>query len=420
MSTVGYLDLIGGMSGDMLIGAMLDVGLDLGELNREVRRVVPDGWRIDASKVRRGSVPGTHADVVVEDDRRWDWDGFHAAVRESSLPVEDRGRLGSVFECLRVAEAEAHGGDSSHLHELGTTDTLVDAVASVVGLRLLGVARLFASPLQASIGVSRSSHGVNASFAPATMAIIRKHGLKVSIGGGVARPIGESLTPTGAALVATLTTRSESAVMSLTRVGYGAGKRDSDDPPNVAGLWIGESSDAQVDDGARPDVDAHAEGLGVAAEFDKVILEANIDDSTPEVLGYARERLFAEGALDVWVTPIQMKKDRPGFLLSALVSADRFPACAEVFLRETSTFGARYRQVTRLAAGRELVEVQVDGATVQVKLKVIDGNVVDAVPEYDDCAEVARSTGRPLELVMTDARHLAWQIVSVDGSARWL
>ena len=418
MSTVGYLDLIGGMSGDMLIGAMLDVGLDLGELNREIERVVSDGWRIDMTKVRRGSIVGTHADVVVEDGRRWDWDGFDSAVRDSSLPAVDCGRIESVFECLRVAEAEAHGGASSHLHELGTTDTLVDVVASVVGLRLLGVVSLFASPLPASSGVSRSSHGVNASFAPATMSIIRRHGLKVSVGGAVARPIGESLTPTGAAIVASLSSPSKSRVMSLARVGYGAGKRDSDDPPNVVGLWTGESSDGAGDDAERFDLDALANGLGVAAESDKVILESNIDDSSPEVLGYARERLFSEGALDVWVTSIQMKKDRPGFLLSALVSADRLPACAKVFLRETSTFGVRYRRVSRLVAGRDIVEVQVGGTAVRVKLKVIDGDVVDGVPEYEDCAEVARTTGRSLASVMTDATHLARRLMSCDDSTK--
>ena len=400
----------------MLIGAMLDVGLDPEELSREIGRVVPDGWRIDSSKVRRGSVIGTYADVVVDDDRRWDWVRFDAAVNGSSLGVEDRDRIASVFECLRVAEAEAHGGDSSHLHELGTTDTLVDVVASVVGLRLLGIDRLYASPLPASMGVSRSSHGVNASFAPATMAIIRKHGLKVSVGGSVARPVGESLTPTGAAMVATLADHRERAVMSVSRCGYGAGKRDSVDPPNVVGLWIGESSDAPGAERVRAD-DALASSLGVAAEFDKVILESNIDDSTPEVLGYARDRLFAEGALDVWVTPIQMKKDRPGFMLCALVPADRLSACAHVFLRETSTFGVRYRQVSRLVAAREIVEVEVGGATVRVKLKVIDGDIVDAAPEYDDCVAVARKTGRPLASVMADARLAAWQVVSGDESA---
>lgn len=408
MSKVGYLDIIGGMSGDMLIGAMLDVGLDAEALRREVGRVVPDGWRIVASKVQRGAVSGTHADVVVEDGRRWDWDSFGAAVGASSLPVEERARITSVLECLRLAESEAHGGDSSHLHELGTTDTLVDVVAAVVGLRMLGIGSLFASALPASVGVSRSSHGVHASFAPATMAILRRYGLPVSIGGAEGKPRGEALTPTGAAILATLTAGRGRAVMSVGCVGYGAGKRDSADPPNVVGLWVGESGDT-----AEPsDFEAVVDELGVAAESDKVILEANIDDSTPEVLGYARERLFAAGALDVWVTPLQMKKDRPGFMLSALVQRDRLAACAEVFLRETSTFGVRCRPVTRFVAGREFIDVAVGESTVRVKLKVIDGEVVQVAPEYEDGAAVARLTGRSLESVMAEARSVAWRVVA--------
>ena len=414
MSKVGYLDIIGGMSGDMLIGAMLDVGLDVDALRREVSRVVPGGWRLVASKVQRGAVSGTHADVVVEDGRRWDWTRFVAAVRKSSLPVADQDRIVSVLQCLREAESEAHGGDTSHLHELGTTDTLVDVVAAVVGLRLLGIARVSMSPLPASVGVSRSSHGVHASFAPATMAIIRKHGLPVSVGGAVGAPLGEALTPTGAAILATLTGRHGRSVMSVERVGYGAGTRDSADPPNVVGLWIGESRSVPGDEGSASDVGALAAELGVSAESDKVILDANIDDSTPEMLGYARERLFAEGALDVWVLPIQMKKDRPGFMLSALVPCGRLTACAAVFLRETGTFGVRFRSVTRIAAEREVIEVSVGEHTVGVKLKVTGGEVIDAVPEYEDCAAIARTLGHPLESVMREARVAAWQRVMAD------
>ena len=414
MSKGGYLDIIGGMSGDMLIGAMLDVGLDADALRREVGRVVPDGWRLVASKVQRGAVSGTHADVVEEDGRRWDWTRFAAAVRESSLPIADQDRIASVLECLRAAESEAHGGDASHLHELGTTDTLVDVVAAVVGLRLLGIARLAMSALPASVGVSRSSHGVHASFAPATMAIIRKHGLPVSVGGAVGAPLGEALTPTGAAILAMLTGGHGRSVMSVDRVGYGAGTRDSADPPNVVGLWIGESGGGHRDDVSPADVGAVAAELGVAAESDKVILEANIDDSTPEVLGYARERLFAEGALDVWVLPIQMKKDRPGFMLSALVPRGQLTACAAVFLRETGTFGVRFRSVTRFAAVRDVIKVSVGEHTVGVKLKMIGDEVVDVVPEYEDCAAIARTMGRPLESVMQEARVAAPQSLTAD------
>lgn len=392
----------------MLLGAMLDAGLPLDALTREVGKVVPHGWRIVPTQVLRGQVRGTHAAVVVEDDRKWDWNQFRNAVSESTLDAGEKLTIQRVFNCLEEAEKEAHGGDASHLHELGTTDTLIDVVGAVAGIRLLRIERLTASPLPTSAGVARSSHGVTASFAPATMSIIRKHRLPVAVGGSASRPTGEAVTPTGAALLATLTDRAHSSQMTIRECGYGAGTRDTADPPNVLGIWIGDahSSDARED----PDTGHHDE---------TVVLEANIDDSSPEELGYAMERLFDAGALDVWFTPIQMKKNRPGVLMSAMANPDRVSACARAFILHTSTFGVRTRPASRLIASRETIEVEVFDCRVRVKLKLAESSsertVLDISPEYDDCAALANLVDKPLRQVMQEARRIAWETVNADA-----
>lgn len=391
----------------MLIGAMLDAGLPLDALTREVGKVAPDGWRIIPTNVRRGQVPSTHAAVAIEDDRRWDWKQFRNAVSESTLDAREKLTIQQVFDCLEEAEREAHGGDASHLHELGTTDTLIDIVGAVAGIRLLGIERLTASPLPATIGIARSSHGVTASFAPATMSIIRKHGLPIAVGGSGSPPYGESVTPTGAALLAALTDRAHPSQMTIRDCGYGAGTRDTADPPNVLGIWIGEShgSDARED----PDTGHNDE---------TVVLEANIDDSSPEELGYAMDRLFNAGALDVWFVPIHMKKNRPGVLMSALAKPDSVAACARAFILHTSTFGVRTRPATRMIASRETIDVEVFGSRVRVKLKLAESSgertILDVSPEYDDCAALASHISKPLRQVMQEARRAAWETVNPD------
>lgn len=400
MARVAHLDIIGGISGDMFLGALLDVGLIIDALDAEVRKVVPEGWRLHPSQARRGAVRGTHVAVDLDDGRRWDWTEFGRAIHESHLPDTDRLRASQVFDVLMAAETEAHDGDASHLHELGTTDTLVDIVGAVVGLRLLGIERLHASPLPMSVGVARSSHGVTASIAPATMAIVRQHGLPLATGRSASMPTGEAVTPTGAALTAVLADPREAALqMRIKDVGYGVGTRDAVDPPNVLGLWLGDSAPASA---GYPSTElaSAAEALAMDQESDKWLLETNIDDATGEMLGYAMERMFAAGARDVWMTQILMKKGRPGTTLSAIVASERLTDVARAVMSETTTFGMRCTPLQRLVAQRRVVRVVVDGVEVGAKVRLGADGAQLIAPEYDECAELARRRGVPLAEVM--------------------
>ncbi len=380
--------MIGGASGDMLLGALVDAGVDLKKLRSELAKAPARGYSLSASKVHRGSVDATL--VVVETgaggERTRTFDGFEETVKASKLPQADRKSALAVFATLRAAEAEAHAGEGAagaRLHELGSVDTLVDVLGAVIGLRLLGIGKLHASPFPVSSGMSKSSHGVAAATAPATRQIYLARGVPVRAG-GTGQPLGEAVTPTGAAIIATL---ADFRPVSFTpeRTGYGAGQRDPAGYPNVLGLWVGAKA-------------AAVEGVSLRGGL--TLIETNLDDTPGEALGFAQERLFEAGALDVWFTPIQMKKNRPGVLLSALVPDGASAACVNVVLKETSTLGVRTRPVERYEAEREIIAVDSEFGRVPVKVKRLGGETVDASPEYEACREISLRTGVPLQEVM--------------------
>jgi hypothetical protein len=269
-------------------------------------------------------------------------------------------------------------------------DTLVDVVGAVTGLRLLGIGELHASPFPSGLGISRSSHGASAATAPATQHIYLSRGVPVRTGGD-SQPVGEAVTPTGAAVIATLADFGPIS-FSVTRIGYGAGRRNPGAYPNMLGLWVGE--EATRPGAARPDIpEAQLRG-GLT------LLETNMDDMPGEVFGFVQERLFEAGALDVWFTPIQMKKNRPGVMLSATVPADKAAAAVKVILRETSTLGVRTRSVERYEAAREVIEAVTSLGRVPVKVKRLGGEIVDASPEYEVCRGLSLKLGVPLQEVM--------------------
>ncbi|MDP6667879.1 MAG: LarC family nickel insertion protein, partial [Dehalococcoidia bacterium] len=292
-----------------------------------------------------------------------------------------------IFVVRAEAAAAAHGGEagSTHLHELGTVDTLVDISSSVIGFRLLGIDHLHASAFPVGAGSSLSSHGAMGATSLATAAIYRASGAPVRAGGR--QPVGEAVTPTGAAIVSTLA-EFHPVEFSADRLGYGAGQRDPEGHANVVGLWVGEARSKWGRGGPgrrRPEL---------------MELETNIDDSTGEVLGYVHERLMELGALDAWFTPIQMKKNRPAVMLSVLVGRELVDQAAELILKETSTLGVRRRPVRRYEAERQVVNVDTSLGKVPVKLKRIGDTIAQAAPEYEACRKIARETGLPLAEVM--------------------
>lgn len=411
MKRIAYLDIIGGVSGDMLIAAMLDTGLPLDPFRRELRKIVPVDFEIQVNKTTRGSIEATHVQFLGSKGgyERMGWRDFDECIQNSELPDQDIEKIRSIFECLKRSEAQAHGksAGTTHLHELGTIDTLIDIAGAVVGLRMLEVESLHASPFPASTGMSSSSHGKGASFAPATMAIIQESAVPVRISGSQL-PAGESVTPTGAAIVATLASF-KPATMRIGSVGYGAGTRDSDTPPNVVGLWLGEA------DEKTSELRETADLVGVELQTNTVLIETNLDDMTGEELGFATQSLLEMGALDVWTTPIQMKKSRPAVTLSAICKKQDIDKITNGIFAHTTTLGVRVRQLDRLIARRETTHVSTAYGSVRVKLRLIGGKITQVAPEYDDCARLATQHSVPLRQIFDAAEFAAHELNSDQG-----
>ena len=390
---VGYIHMIGGASGDMLLGALLDAGLSPGDLEAELMKLPVPGCAIAARRDRRGGLPGIHVTLDTgggaAEAVRMGWQDFADAIANSNLSPAVADRSLRVLRLLEEAERSVHGaapGDPSpHPHELGTLDTLIDIVGTVAGLELLGIERLYSGPIPMGSGVIKAAHGPLPAAAPATMVLAAM--AKAPVTPPPNGYTGELVTPTGAALVTGLASF-ERPEMRLERVGYGLGTRDPESFPNAVALWLGEADDAPV----RREI---------------TLLETNIDDASPQLLGYAQERLFELGALDVWHTPIQMKKNRPGTLFSVLVPASLEAQAVSLLLRETTTLGVRRRVVERYEAEREMREVHTEFGPVAVKTKLLDGVTIAAGPEYDACRAIALEHGLPLQDVLARVTQAA-------------
>jgi hypothetical protein len=391
MARVGYLDCFSGASGDMILGALVDAGLSLRSLRAELAKLPLTGYRLSARKVRRAGLAATQVRVTVakkQPPRRLA--DILSIIEGGSLPPGDKEKGSAVFRRLAEAEAKVHGlpaGRQAHLHEVGAVDAIVDVMGAVAGLRLLAVEELFASALPLGGGTTESAGGVLPLPAPATLELVASVGAPTA-----AHRCGEErelLTPTGAAIITTLA-RFQRPAMTVERVGYGAGSRDVPGWPNVLRLWLGTT----VEEGGRP----------------MLLLETNIDDMSPEILGYVQERLFASGAADVWLTPIQMKKGRPGVLLSVLCPLETEEAIVSLILRETSTLGVRLREVRRQEAEREVLAFESSLGPAVVKVKRLPGEPPQAAPEYEVCKRLAEASGRPLaevyRIVQAEAQAL--------------
>jgi uncharacterized protein (TIGR00299 family) protein len=372
---LAYFDCFSGISGDMTLGALLDAGLSPEALREQLSRVDLPGYRIEARERVDQGIHGTQVDVLLE---RREQPGRRLTdilrlLESSRLDSNIVERAGAVFRRLAKAEAAIHGvqPDDVHFHEVGAVDAIVDVVGAVAGLQLLGVDVVYASALPLGGGAVESRHGTLPLPAPATLRLLSEVGAPT-------RPVAterELVTPTGAALLAELAIF-EQPPLRLRRIGYGFGRHQLA-WPNCLRVWLGEPIE-------------HALGRDEVA-----LIEANLDDMTPESLGYAMERLFAAGALDVYFQPIQMKKNRPAVLLGVLGRPAQTAELAALVLAETTTLGVRVSRLERFVAARADGIVQTEFGQVQVKLKQLgERRIVSA--EYDDAARLARTAGVPL------------------------
>lgn len=381
MSRVAYLDCVGGLAGDMLLAALLDAGADL-ELLRGVPAALGiEGVEITAERVERQGIGALHLGIEASDDHAHRaYADIRRLVEDAELPERARARSLDAFARLAKVEGGIHGvpPDEVHFHELGSLDTLVDVCGAFVLLDHLEVERVACSPLPFARGFTQAAHGVLPLPAPATLGLLEGVPLV-----GVETEA-ELVTPTGAAIAAVAVDEWGSLPpLTLERVGYGAGTKDFADRPNVVRIVLGTEA-------MRP--------TGRV-----VLLETNLDDFSPELVPDAVERCFAAGALDVWTVPAQMKKGRPGFVLSVLARPGVEGEIARALLEETTALGVRVSRLDRYELEREERVVEVSGGTVRVKVGTLDGRVVNLAPEHDDCAAVAKSARRAVKSVWAEA-----------------
>jgi uncharacterized protein (TIGR00299 family) protein len=383
---IAYLDCFSGASGDMLLGCLLDAGLELADLETDLAKLDVGGYELAAKRVTRQGLSGTHLRVIMDASERpaRTMPAIEAIISRSDLPPGVKARSLAVFLRIARAEAAVHGTtvDRIHFHEIGAVDSLVDIVGFASALERMGIERVYASPLTLGGGTVQTEHGRLPAPAPATLALLAEAGAP-TVPGPVQT---ELVTPTGAALITEFATF-ERPPMRMERVGYGFGTKEFE-WPNALRVWLGSSYENSPTD------------VG-----DSVVeLSCNVDDSTGEVLGYTMERLLAEGALDVWFAPIQMKKNRPATLVSVLAMPADAEQLAGLLLRETSTLGVRQHAVSRSKAERKMRTVETPWGPVRIKVKILEGKPEAISPEYDDCARLAEEANVPLARIMEAAQ----------------
>jgi len=427
VARVLYFDCFSGIAGDMVLGALVDAGLPLDDLRRALGSLALDGYAVSADRVLRAGVSATKFRVHEEhpaasepkhpaasvperpaahahdhhhdhehDHDHCDHDHGHphthahphrslpeifALIERSTLSQKGRDSARQMFQRLAEAEAAIHQMpvEQVHLHEVGALDSIIDIVGAVYALEWAGVDRILCSPLNIGGGMVNSAHGRFPVPAPATLRLL---GDAPVYSGPVQK---ELVTPTGA-LIATSYAAAFGPIpaMTIERVGYGAGDRDTPGTPNVLRVLIGRAAE-------------RASGDRV------VVIECEIDDMNPQLFGAAMERLYAAGALEVFYVPVQMKKNRPGTLLTVVAPPDRRQTIADVVFAETTTIGLRYAEVERECLEREIVNVSTPLGSIRFKLASRNGRVINAVPEYEDCLALARANNLPVKDVQAIA-----------------
>jgi uncharacterized protein (TIGR00299 family) protein len=384
---IAYFDCFSGASGYMLLGAILDAGVELGRLEAELRRLPLPDWSITAEKTKKKGIAATQ--VRVQFGEHHPHRGLSEILRlidqgrEAGLSASAAQRASAIFRRLGEAEAKIHhvAIEKIHFHEVGAVDAIVDIVGASVGFELLGLEGFYASPLNVGSGRVEAAHGVMPVPAPATAELVR--GVP-TYSSGVER---ELLTPTGAAILTTIVSRfGPLPPMRIESIGYGSATADLPSQANVLRMFVGESAEAPL-----------------ACDETITVIEASVDDLNPQVYAYFAERALAAGALDVSSAPLQMKKGRPGQLITVLAPPDRADSLVDLFFRETTTIGVRTSDARRRVLAREMVRVETPYGPVAVKVSRLNGRVLNASPEFEDCRRIALESGAPLKQVLAAA-----------------
>ncbi|MGE5390397.1 MAG: nickel pincer cofactor biosynthesis protein LarC [Deltaproteobacteria bacterium] len=383
MERILYFDCYAGISGDMAVAALIDIGVDPGELRRELGKLHLTGWDMEVSQGCRNGIRGTRFDVRLQQEASYHHNGdegkmhrnlydIEAIIDHSSLNDGVKNTSKMIFSLLAAAEARVHGKPVAevHFHEVGALDSIIDIVGTAICLDILGIETIYASPLNLGSGLVDCAHGTLPVPAPATVEILQ--GVPVFSSGVQA----ELVTPTGAAIIKTV---ADDFIpmprMMAEKSGYGMGNREIPDMPNMLRVMLG----SRVNNGGF------------------TLMETNIDDMNPEIYSYLFPLLFRKGALDVWLTNIIMKKNRPGIMISVLCRNDDVQVLQEVLLTETTTLGIRCREIGRVELERNILTVETSLGPIKVKQAYLNGKLLKTTPEYEECRRLAEQNRLPLK-----------------------
>ncbi|MHB8754688.1 MAG: nickel pincer cofactor biosynthesis protein LarC [Candidatus Acidiferrales bacterium] len=385
-----YFDCFSGISGDMVLGALVDAGVDLRQLEAELRKLKLEGWEISAEKVQRQAIRATKVNVEsLEHHHHRHLSGILKMIDGAALTPRAADRARRIFQRLGEAEAKVHNIsiEKVHFHEVGAVDSIIDIVGSAIGFELLGVDDFACSVMDVGSGRVQTEHGLLPVPAPATAELLRE---APTCSSGIEK---ELVTPTGAAIATTLSTRyAEVPAMTLKAIGYGAGSADLPQQPNVLRLMIGEMAGESL-----------AQSTGARWDAPIAVIEANLDDMNPQIYGYFAERALASGALDIFSTAVQMKKNRPGQLVTLLCEPSNRDRLIDLLFRETTTIGIRTYEARRQTLARESVAVETPLGTIRMKVSRRNGTILNAAPEYEDCQRIAARMDVPLKQVLSTA-----------------
>ena len=395
---IAYFDCFAGASGDMILGALMDAGLPLETLKAELDKLDIDHYDLQLEKVVKRGLGGSQAVVVVDEEHHRNHHRHLTHIEEiigtSSLPDRVKQTSIAIFRRLAGAEARVHRTDIEdiHFHEVGAVDAIIDVVGAVAGLAVMGIQKIYCSPLHLGTGTIECAHGTLPVPAPATAELVKGHPVYST------DVTGELVTPTGAAILTTLAANfGPMPPMSVDCLGYGAGTADPS-IPNLLRVFVGKST-ASADE----------------SDADQVaVIETNIDDMNPQVYDYLIDNILDQGAMDIFLTPVQMKKNRTGMLLSVICSPGSVKAFATLLLRETTTLGMRWRLEDRIKARRTIEKVDTPYGVIRFKIAELDGERINVSPEYEDCKQVALDMKIPLIKIMDELRAVSVSLMQQE------
>jgi len=390
---IAYFDCFSGISGDMAVGALLDAGLKIEILEKELKKLDLSGYQLEVNKVVKKGISATKFKVEIKEEgveRRFK--DILTILENSKLDGEIKKETKKIFFNIAQAESKIHRKDIDriHFHEIGGLDSIIDITSAVIGIKTLGIEEIHSSALPLGKGFVECSHGIIPVPAPATLELLKNI---PTYSGGIE---GEMITPTGAAIISTLAKSfGERPLMKIERIGYGAGEKEFS-IPNLLRVSIGEKilKDENLKDGYVSD--------------EAILIETNIDDMNPEFYDYIMDQLFSRGALDVFLTPIQMKKNRPAHMLSIIVYEQDLKEILEVLFSESTTLGVRIREIKRLRLAQQNFIAETKYGKIRVKVGIFKGEIKNIAPEYEDCNKMAKQHQVPLKEVYEEAKKVTY------------